>query len=84
MSAAKDVDIVLAAVRAHTRVLKLPTVGRECDGLARQALADGNAPVPVELRVVEAARLNSYATFFSDATVEASDRRAVTSEGMCT
>ncbi|MGD0053436.1 MAG: IS21-like element helper ATPase IstB [Vulcanimicrobiaceae bacterium] len=45
MSATKDVDIVLAAVRAHTRVLKLPTVGRECDGLARQALADGQHPI---------------------------------------
>ena len=32
-----DTDIFLAAVRAHTRVLKLPTIGRECDALARQS-----------------------------------------------
>ena len=44
----------------------------------------GNAPFPVELRVVAAVRMDSYATFFSDATDEASGRRAVTSEGMCT
>jgi hypothetical protein len=31
----------------------------------------GIAPVPVELRVVAAARSDSYATFFSDATVAA-------------
>lgn len=45
MSHHDDTDIVLAAVRAHTRVLKLPTVGRECDALARQALADGQHPL---------------------------------------
>lgn len=44
MSNQDGIDIVLAAIRAHTRVLKLPTVGRECDGLARQALADGQHP----------------------------------------
>ena len=38
MSRQDEVDIVLAAVRAHTRVLKLPTVGRECEELARQWL----------------------------------------------
>ncbi len=42
----------------------------------------GIAPSPVELRVVAAARWDSYATFFSDATVTASGRRAATSEGM--
>lgn len=40
-----DVDILLAAVRAQTRVLKLPTVGRECDPLARQALAEAWPPL---------------------------------------
>ena len=35
-----DVDILLAAVRAQARVLKLPTVGHDCDPLARQALAE--------------------------------------------
>ena len=45
MSRHDEIDIVLAAVRAHTRVLKLPTVGRECDDLARQALAEGQHPL---------------------------------------
>ena len=45
MSHLDESDIVLAAVRAHTRVLKLPTVGRECEVLARQALADGQHPL---------------------------------------
>jgi hypothetical protein len=40
-----DVDILLAAVRAQTRVLKLPTVGRDCDPLARQALAEAWPPL---------------------------------------
>ena len=40
-----DADILLAAVRAQTRVLKLPTVGRECDPLARQALAEAWPPL---------------------------------------
>jgi DNA replication protein DnaC len=42
---APDNDILLAAIRAHTRVLKLPTVGREADNLGRQALAEGWAPL---------------------------------------
>lgn len=45
MSALDEIDIVLAAVRAHARVLKLPTVGRECDELARLALASGQHPL---------------------------------------
>lgn len=45
MSHLDQADIVLAAVRAHTRVLKLPTIGRECEALARQALADGQHPL---------------------------------------
>jgi hypothetical protein len=45
---------------------------------------EGNAPSPVEVRVVAAARLDSYATFFSDATVAAAGRRAATREGMWT
>lgn len=40
-----DHDIALAAIRAQTRVLKLPTVGRECEALARQTLADGWPPL---------------------------------------
>lgn len=45
MSDTKDSDILLAAIRAHARVLKLPTVAREADALARQALAEGWAPL---------------------------------------
>ena len=37
MSHLDQIDIVLAAIRAHTRVLKLPTIARECDVLARGA-----------------------------------------------
>ena len=37
-----DVDILLAAVRAQARVLKLPTVGHDCDPLARQAINRGH------------------------------------------
>jgi DNA replication protein DnaC len=40
-----DTDILLAAVRAQTRALKLPTVARECDELARQSLAEGWSPL---------------------------------------
>ena len=40
-----DVDILLAAVRAQARVLKLPTVGHDCDPLARQALAEAWPPL---------------------------------------
>lgn len=40
-----ETNVVLAAVRAHCRVLKMPTVARECDALARQALADGQHPL---------------------------------------
>jgi DNA replication protein DnaC len=40
-----DMDIFLAAIRAQTRVLKLPTVARECDALARQSLAEGWSPI---------------------------------------
>jgi DNA replication protein DnaC len=54
MSHSDEIDIVLAAVRAHTRVLKLPTVGRECDGLARQALADGQHPIGFLRAVLDA------------------------------
>jgi DNA replication protein DnaC len=45
MKDSSDNDILLAAVRAQTRVLKLPTIGRECEPLARQALADGWSPI---------------------------------------
>jgi len=45
MSDSKDSDILLAAIRAHARVLKVPTVAREADALARQALAEGWAPL---------------------------------------
>ncbi|MDP9151164.1 MAG: ATP-binding protein, partial [Myxococcota bacterium] len=40
-----DVDILLAAVGAQARVLKLPTVGHDCDPLARQALAEAWPPL---------------------------------------
>lgn len=45
MSNVIDSDILLAAVRAQTRVLKLPTIARECEGLARQALAEAWSPL---------------------------------------
>jgi DNA replication protein DnaC len=45
MTRPDDNDVVLAALRAHLRVLKLPTIARECDALARQALADGQHPL---------------------------------------
>jgi len=45
MKDSSDNDILLAAVRAQTRVLKLPTIGRECEPLARQALAEGWSPI---------------------------------------
>jgi hypothetical protein len=46
--------------------------------------SQGNAPRPVELRVVATASSSSYATFFSGATVTAAGRMAATSEGMFT
>ena len=45
MKDSSDNDILLAAVRAQTRLLKLPTIGRECEPLARQALAEGWSPI---------------------------------------
>jgi DNA replication protein DnaC len=45
MSDTNNSDILLAAIRAHARVLKLPTVAREADPLARQALAEGWTPL---------------------------------------
>jgi hypothetical protein len=45
MSSLDEIDIVLAAVRAHARLLKLPTLGRECDEIARLALASGQHPL---------------------------------------
>jgi hypothetical protein len=36
-----------------------------------RTIPPGNAPFPVELRVVAAAGWDSYATFFSDASVAA-------------
>jgi len=45
VSRADDNNVVLAALRAHLRVLKLPTIARECDAFARQALADGQHPL---------------------------------------
>ena len=38
-------NVVLAALRAQLRLLKLPTIARECDAFARQALADGQHPL---------------------------------------
>ena len=40
-----DSDILLAAVRAQARALKLPTVARESDALARQALSEAWGPL---------------------------------------
>jgi DNA replication protein DnaC len=45
MSNVIDSDILLAAVRAQTRVLKLPTIARECESLARQALTEAWSPL---------------------------------------
>jgi DNA replication protein DnaC len=54
MSAQDETDVVLAAVRAHARVLKLPTIARESDTLARQALADGQHPLAFLRAMLEA------------------------------
>src|ERR1700679_506781 len=54
MSQVEETDVVLAAVRAHCRVLKLPTVARESDTLARQALADGQHPLAFLRSLLEA------------------------------
>ena len=40
-----DSDLLLAAIRAQARALKLPTVARESDALARQALSEGWGPL---------------------------------------
>jgi DNA replication protein DnaC len=40
-----DNEVLVAAIRAHARVLKLPTVAREAEPLARQALAEGWSPL---------------------------------------
>jgi DNA replication protein DnaC len=40
-----DSDLLLAAIRAQARALKLPTVAREGDALARQALSEGWGPL---------------------------------------
>jgi DNA replication protein DnaC len=54
MKDSSDNDILLAAVRAQTRVLKLPTIGRECEPLARQALAEGWSPIQFLRAVLDA------------------------------
>jgi DNA replication protein DnaC len=54
MSHLDETDVVLAAVRAHLRVLKLPTVARECDTMARQALSDGQHPLGFLRSLLEA------------------------------
>ncbi len=54
MSPVEEADVALAAVRAHCRVLKLPTVARESDTLARQALADGQHPLAFLRALLEA------------------------------
>jgi DNA replication protein DnaC len=54
MSLSDEADVVLAAVRANCRVLKLPTVARESDTLARQALADGQHPLSFLRALLEA------------------------------
>jgi hypothetical protein len=47
-------DVVLTAVRTHLRVLTLPTVARECDTMARQALSDGQHPLGFLRSLLEA------------------------------
>ena len=54
MSHSEEADIVLAAVRAHCRLLKVPTVARESVTLARQALADGQHPMAFLRSLLEA------------------------------
>jgi DNA replication protein DnaC len=54
MNDSNDSDILLAAVRAQTRVLKLPTIARECEPLARQALAEGWSPIQYLRAVLDA------------------------------
>lgn len=49
-----DEGVLLAAVRAHARVLKLPTVARECEPLARQALAEDWPPLGYLRALLEA------------------------------
>lgn len=53
-------DLLLAAVRAQTRALKLPTVGRECETLGRQSLAEGWSPLQY-LRALLDAELSTRA-----------------------
>lgn len=54
MSRVDDNNVVLAAIRAHLRVLKLPTISRECDAHARSALADGQPPLEFLRGLLEA------------------------------
>lgn len=54
MSKLDDADVILAAVRAHLRILKMPTIARECDALAREAIADGQHPLSFLRAVLEA------------------------------
>lgn len=54
MSLSEETDVVLAAVRAHCRVLKVPTVARESDTFARQALAEGHHPLSFLRALLEA------------------------------
>src|ERR1700722_13929552 len=54
MSDLADSDILLAAVRAQTRVLKLPTVARECEVIARQAVTERWSPIQFLRAVLDA------------------------------
>lgn len=54
MSDLADSDILLAAVRAQTRVLKLPTVARECEVIARQAMTERWTPIQYLRAVLDA------------------------------
>jgi DNA replication protein DnaC len=47
-------DLLLAALRAQTRVLKLPTIARECEPLARQALEEAWPPLHYLRTLLEA------------------------------
>ena len=74
----------LLVARAELRLRSLRGVAIMSTKFLVPLLEKGNAPRPVELRVVATASSSSYATFFSGATVAAAGRMAATSEGMFT
>ena len=87
-SAAIGICAEIDALPLHAPIGAIADISRLLDDAGRALPLDGGlsgiAPFPVEVRVVAAARGDSYATFLSDATVAAAGRRAATSEGMWT